>query len=169
MGKGLQRLIDPIDPRYEVARQLAAEQQALRLQREQMRPVVRENDAPPPPKPSTIQEISRDGLIGSRRLGRNFEAMLRERPAFVPGDPVPDESAQAEPEAPAAPLPVFQPYARAAEPQPLVPRSLNERPASLAHDPESPDLNLSEANRQRALEQGVPASQTVRAAAEIFR
>jgi hypothetical protein len=162
-------LIDPVDPRYEVARQLAVEQQALRLQREQMRPLVRQNDAPPPPKPSTIQEISRDGLIGSRRLGRNFEAMLRERPAFVPGESVSEETAQPEQPVAPAPLPVFQPFARGVEPQALLPRSLNERPASLAQDPDSPDLNLSEANRQRALEQGVPASATVRAAAEIFR
>lgn len=153
-----------LDPRFEIARQLATEQQALRLQREQMRPVVRENDVPPPPKPSTIQEISRDGLIGSRRLGRNFEAMLRERPSFVPGEQTQEPPA----EPPSAPLPVFNPYARGVEQAPLVPRSLNQQPASLAHDPNSPDLNLSNANRERALEQGAPFSATAKAAAELF-
>lgn len=177
-----------LDPRYDAARQLAAEQYALRAQRAQMAQQVRSNEATPqlnnqqqPPVSEilgqvrldrTVAEISRDGLIGSRRLGRNFEAMLRERPrlggsaeeqAGVGDARQPQPQPQSQPLLPSllvtasqpSDLPLFKPGS-APPPRP-------------AEDPNSPDLNLSEENRLRALQQGLPASATARAATEMFR
>jgi hypothetical protein len=154
-------LID-LDPRFEVARQLAAEQQALRFAREQALPRLPHDVAQAPPLPSTsqVQEIGRGGLIGSRQLGRNLEAMLRERPRTPHEHSV--ELSSSEPEsAPARELPTFVPGTR----EEFVPWN----PHARERQQDAGDLNLSEQNRQRALTQGAPASVTARAAAEMYR
>lgn len=170
------------DPGFETSRQIAAEQYALRAQRAQMQQPVRASDVPSqvnaPAQPAndvlgqvrvhrSIAEISRDGLIGSRRLGRNFEAMLREKPRVAEQQSPPEnvDTAQQSPQpflpsvlvspGESAPLPLFDPNGRR-----------NPRPIE---DPNGTDVNLSPENRERALQQGLPASQTVRAATELFR
>lgn len=151
-----------LDPRFEVARQLAAEQQALRFAREQTLPQLPRDVAKPPSLPTTsqVQEIGRGGLTGSRQLGRNFEAMLRERPRTA--EDAPPEVTEQPAETPRQPeLPMFVPRSR----DDVAP--WNPRAPRLEAD--AGDLNLSEQNRQRALSQGLPASVTVRAAAEMYR
>lgn len=151
-----------LDPRFEVARQLAAEQQALRFAREQALPQLPRDVEKPAPLPTTsqVQEIGRGGLTGSRQLGRNFEAMLRERPRTY--EDAPPELTEQPAETQRQPeLPMF------------VPRSLDDvapwNPRAPRVEVETGDVNLSERNRERALAQGLPASVTIRAAAEMYR
>lgn len=149
-------------------RSLAAEQQALRIQRDQT--------APQPGQfqmqltPGEVRQIAADGVVGSKRLAENLEGMLRDKPKFnffQAGDSAPaagdaGESSDQEqlPSEPAAFLPGNEPSSL-----PLFDR----RPRRDSEDPNSRDLNLSQQNRQQALTQGLPSTQTARAAAEMFR
>ncbi len=148
-------------------RNLAAEQQALRIQREQLNTLP--SQAQLQFKPSEVQQFAAAGLVGSKRLAENLEGMLRDKPKFN----FFEATASAEPELAPSTVPESN---NSAEPVSFVPGEipldlplLDRRPRRAAEDPASQDLNLSSQNRQQALTQGIPASQTARAAAEIFR
>lgn len=154
------------DPRFEQARSLAAEQQAFRTFQTQPSPF--QEPAQTALRPAEAQEISRQGLISSRRLAREFGGMLRDKPKFTffearsqapkvegtnpPPQDVPPAFTEFIP-SPAPELPLFNPRARA---------RLDRENES------SPDLNLSEENRQQALAQGLPATTTGRAAMDVI-
>lgn len=161
------------DHRHDHGRALIAEQQAARLARAQQVPAAPQTPflelGNLPPSPSEIQTISREGLIGSKRLAQDLEGMLRDKPKFLMrelreqaregesgADGVSSPQASSEftaftPGEPASELPIFNPGPR--------------RPAE---DPDSRDLNLSPQNRERAMTQGVPSSATGKAAMQMF-
>lgn len=159
------------DPRFEQARSLAAEQQALRTLRAQQssnQPAPFQESAQTALRPSEAQEISRQGLISSRRLAREFGGMLRDKPKFTFFE-ARSQAPKVEGTKPPAPdlpqaftefipsqvpqLPLFNPRARA---------RLDRE------DENSLDLNLSEENRQRVLAQGLPGTTTGRAAMDVI-
>lgn len=160
--------ISPSDHRAEQARALAAEQQAVRAMRAQQAQQNLQFQEPSAfaPRPSEVQEFSRQGLIGSRRLGRHLEGMLRDKPKFNfpesngPG-PRPETAV-----ATATAAPEFVPYVPGSPPTELP--LFNPRPPRAAEDPGSRDLNLSPQNRLNALTQGLPATATGRAALQLF-
>ena len=155
------------DEQWEQARKLAAEQQAVRLQRQQQQDFPLPAQVAQAPTPAEAQRVAAAGMIGSKRLAENLEGMLRDKPKFhffqPEGRPA---STATEPAARAVPRPEpvsfipSQPELELARPQ--------GGPRRPAEDPASRDLNLSPQNRQAALTQGLPASQTIRAAASLF-
>lgn len=153
------------DERWEQARSLAAEQQALRLQREQtQQPQLL--GGPVANAPAQVQRVAAAGIVGSKRLAENLEGMLRDKPKhhfFQPGVQASQNQAQPVPEPPRAEPASFIPSEPALD-LPLFVRP----PRRAAEDPDSRDLNLSPQNRQAALTQGMPSSQTIRAAASLF-
>lgn len=163
------------DPRFEHGRSLAAEQQAIRVHRAQQ--PIQDLQGPqsqmaPPPDPGQVQQISREGLIGSKRLAENLEGMLRDKPKFfipeTPGDS--SEQAGESGSAGSESLPVFEftPFVPG-QPAPELPPGQAKKQRRASQDENSPDLNLSPENRERALTQGVPSSATGKAAMEMFR
>ena len=155
----------PRDKRFEQMRALAAEQQALRNQRNQADPQL--PDSLLQFRPAEAQQIASAGIVGSKRLAENLEGMLRDKPKFnffeaSSSGPVQEspegfdenfqEPASFTPGEPANQLPLF-----------------DRRPRRAAEDPDSRDLNLSQQNRQQALTQGLPSTQAARAAAQLFR
>jgi hypothetical protein len=99
--------------------------------------------------------------------------MMRDKPKFFipqnPGDSGPSAAAQSSGNAgDAAPESEgFTPFLAGERPSDLPVFNPGPRPDS--EDENSPDLNLSKENRERALSQGVPSSATGRAAMEMFR
>ena len=168
----MSRPIHDKDARMEQARAIAAEQQALRAlraQTAQQQPQFQDS-AQTAPRPSEIQEISREGLIGSRRLAGDLEGMLRDKPKFftptqdsansLGGAGDSDGSSEAEETE-------FTPFRPGERPSDLP--VFNPGPRRPNQDENSQDLNLSQENRERAMTQGVPTSATGRAAMEMFR
>ncbi len=152
------------DERWEQARSLAAEQQALRLQREQVQFPTLAQQAPPP---AEAQRVAAAGMVGSKRMAENLEGMLRDKPKFHFFQP---EGTPAQAKAPQEVQPPLRP-----EPASFIPSEppldlplFDRRPRRAADDPQSRDLNLSAQNRQAALTQGMPSSQTIRAATALF-
>ncbi|MBT9583299.1 hypothetical protein IV102_08110 [bacterium] len=167
----MSRPIHDKDARLEQARAIAAEQQAMRVlraQSAQQQPLFQDS-APTAPRPSEIREISREGLIGSRRLAGDLEGMLRDKPKFfTPAQDsansvggAGDSSGTNEGEA------QFNPFRAGERPSDLP--VFNPGPRRPNQDENSRDLNLSQENRDRAMTQGVPTSATGRAAMEMFR
>ncbi|MFN8608984.1 MAG: hypothetical protein U0931_15730 [Vulcanimicrobiota bacterium] len=157
------------DERWEQARDYAAQQQALRLAREQARdqsqPAAWQPSATPP---AEAQRIAAGGLVGAKRLARNMEGMLRDKPKFnffqASERPAQESAPAPRPETQVTPEPLsFVP-----SPPRLELARVDSRPPRAAEDPASLDLNLSTRNRQDALNQGLPASQTVRAATAMY-
>ncbi|MBX3169500.1 MAG: hypothetical protein KF760_19015 [Candidatus Eremiobacteraeota bacterium] len=151
------------DDRWEQARSLAAEQQALRLQREQTAHIQPSVQAP---APAEAQRLATAGIVGSKRLAENLEGMLRDKPKhhfFQPEAKASQKQPEALPDSPRSEPASFVP----SEP-PLELPLFDRRPRRAAEDPHSQDLNLSPQSRQAALTQGMPSSQTIRAAAALF-
>ena len=154
----------------EYARSVVADQQAIRALRVQTAhtPVSSQEASRVMTRSDDVREISREGLIGSRRLGRNLEGMLKDKPKFFVPDlrvkpdlnfePSNSSPVDAPPEFRAfvpgesSGLPVFKPG-----------------PRHPSRDVNSRDLNLSQENREKALTQAVPFSLTARAARNMFR
>ena len=158
----------PRDKRFEQMRALAAEQQALRNQRNQTNPQL--PDAFFQFKPAEAQQIASAGIVGSKRLAENLEGMLRDKPKFNFFEANSSGAAQQSGESFDENSGSFQ------EPASFVPGELasqlplfDRRPRRAAEDPDSRDLNLSPQNRQQALTQGLPSTQAARAAAQLFR
>jgi hypothetical protein len=150
-----------------MARSQAAEAQALRLLRQQQEGNAPAESAGRPQPIAEMQEISRQGLIGSRRLASGLEGMLRDKPKFTARESA--RKAAPTVETPGAttrhPLPVFRPFQ--AGPEPLSDPRLRTRPMQAAEDPESGDLNLSSQNLESARQTGLPATQTMQVATQV--
>lgn len=161
------------DPRLDLARSVAAEQQALRALRAQMAAQSQALQSSDPGfQPAEVQEIAREGLISSRRLAQELGGMLQDRPHFnffqsrATEDAVTADSAaqRSDGESASPEFVAFQP-----SPQEDLPL-FNPRPRARPdrENPGSPDLNLSDENRQRALQQGTPSTASGRAALDLF-
>lgn len=159
------------DPRFELGRSLIAEQQALRNQRVQQAPQMPLGFEafPSTQRFSELQEISQQGLIGSKRLAQDLEGMLRDKPRFLMRlAPDPSSALKTSEEPLEGPQAEFEsvlfgqqdPPPELLEPRPR-PRPAREQEGSL-------DLNLLPENRERALTQRVPTSPTARAALDMF-
>lgn len=166
---------NPRDRRLEHARAIEAQKEAQRLQKTQQESNSQvSQQVGESLKAADAQRIAGEGLVGSKRLAENLEGMLRDKPKFnfqeVRSEKAETEESDGEGdsgESKSGPSPSFTPFVPGERPLPLI----DARPRTLrpAEDPNSPDLNLSQENRERALNQGTPASQTVRAAGEIFQ